>query len=71
MDGVDNARLEMAAGIKRLRLKKGWSPGELGTRAGMTRQAVAMLEAGFYDPSVPAVRRLAKALGVSPARIIR
>jgi XRE family transcriptional regulator of biofilm formation len=51
--------------IKRLREEKGLTPEELATRAGVTRPYVSMIESGERkSPSLPVLKRLAKALGV-------
>lgn len=51
--------------LKKLREAKGWSQAELARRVKVTRPYVTMLEAGVKkNPSLPILRRLAKALGV-------
>jgi transcriptional regulator with XRE-family HTH domain len=51
--------------IKRLREERGLSQKALGARAKVTDAYVAMLETGKRkNPSLPVLKRLAKALGV-------
>ena len=51
--------------IKRLREEKGLTPEELAKRAGVTKPYVSMIESGERkSPSLPILKRLAKALGV-------
>jgi transcriptional regulator with XRE-family HTH domain len=50
--------------LKTLRERKGLSQAELGRRAELTREYINRLEAGQYDPTLGALRRIAKALGV-------
>ncbi|WP_049723078.1 helix-turn-helix transcriptional regulator [Gilvimarinus polysaccharolyticus] len=38
--------------IKILRAEKGWSQEELGTRLGVSRQAINAIERGKHDPSL-------------------
>ena len=51
--------------IKRLREERGLTPEELAKRAGVTKPYVSMIEGGERkSPSLPILKRLAKALGV-------
>ena len=51
--------------IKRLREERGLTPEELAKRAGVTKPYVSMIESGERkSPSLPILKRLAKALGV-------
>lgn len=56
--------------LKAFRKKRGLTQAALGRKIGVTREYVAMLEGGVRDPSLATLRRLAKALGVSVARLI-
>lgn len=61
----------MAAKIRKLREARGLTQGELAEKAGVTREYVARLEAGRYDPSLSTIERLAKALKVKPAELLK
>ena len=54
----------MAIKLKKIRQQRKLTQGELAERAGVTREYVARLEAGRYDPSLSTIERLAKALRV-------
>jgi transcriptional regulator with XRE-family HTH domain len=57
--------------VRALRLRKGFSQEELALEAGMKRSYVSDLERGTRNPSVKAVSRLAKALGVEAWQLLR
>ena len=46
--------------LKVLRAERDWSQAELGSRLGVSRQAVNAIETGKYDPSLPLAFRLAR-----------
>jgi putative transcriptional regulator len=51
--------------LRELRAARNWSQAELGTRVGVSRQAIIAIEAGKFDPSLPLAFRLARAFGLS------
>jgi transcriptional regulator with XRE-family HTH domain len=55
--------------LRELRLDAGLSQQELAERAGITREAVSMMETGKRSPYPRTMRQLAAALGVSVADI--
>ena len=61
----------MAAQIRKLREARGLTQSELAEKAGVTREYIARLEAGRYDPSLSTIERLAKALKVKPAALLK
>jgi putative transcriptional regulator len=46
--------------LRELRTQLGWSQAELGTRAGVSRQAIIAIESGRFDPSLPLAFTLAR-----------
>jgi putative transcriptional regulator len=50
--------------LRVLRAERGWSQAELGTRIGVSRQAVNAIETGKHDPSLPLAFRLARLFGL-------
>ena len=46
--------------LKVLRAERDWSQAELGSRLGVSRQAVNAIETGKYDPSLPLAFRIAE-----------
>jgi transcriptional regulator with XRE-family HTH domain len=58
--------------IRRRRETKGWSQRELARRVRVTHGYVAQLEGGLrHSPSLRVLRRLARALGVPVAALLR
>ena len=51
--------------VRELRSARNWSQIELGTRVGVSRQAIIAIETGRFDPSLPLAFKLAKVFGVS------
>jgi len=48
--------------LRQLRLLRGWTQQELGTRVGTSRQAIIAIENGKFDPSLPLAIRLSRVL---------
>jgi transcriptional regulator with XRE-family HTH domain len=61
----------MGTRIRKIREAQGLSQAALAKKARITREYVNKLEAGLYDPTVGVLLRLAKALGVDPASLLR
>jgi putative transcriptional regulator len=51
--------------LRELRAKRNWSQEELGTRVGVSRQAIIAIETGKFDPSLPLAFKLARVFGLS------
>jgi transcriptional regulator with XRE-family HTH domain len=64
-----NSTNSFGACLRRLRGERGLKQRELAERAGLAPKTVQLIEAGERLPSVPAVYRLADALGVDPSRM--
>lgn len=60
-----------ARNLRGAREKAGFSQEALAERAGMHRNAVALLETGKRDPRVSTVAKLAKALGIPASDLLR
>lgn len=56
--------------LRLLRDRQGWSQSELARRSGVSQTYISELEAGKKQPTVPIVRRLAAALGVTVGDLI-
>ena len=62
---------QLSGMIKRLREAKGLSQKALAEKSGVTDAYVAMIETGERkNPSIPVLRRLAKALGVPVTELL-
>jgi len=58
--------------LKALREEKGWTQDELAKRAKLTKPYISQLESGARkNPSLPALQRLAKALGVPVTELLK
>ncbi len=57
--------------LQHLRHKRGLSQEELGFEADYHRTYISQLERGQKNPSLKAIFRLAKALGVKPSEMVR
>ena len=56
--------------VRQLREGKGWTQETLADRAGLDRSYIAGIEAGLRNPSVRALARIAKGLGVAVAEVV-
>jgi transcriptional regulator with XRE-family HTH domain len=57
--------------IKMLRTKRGLTQAALAERAGLTLAYIGRLETGHYDPQLSTLKRLARALKVSLAELLK
>ena len=60
-----------AVRLKRLRERKGMTQAALAEKAGVSRAYLARLEMGRHDPPLSRLRRLATALGVNVAELVK
>jgi putative transcriptional regulator len=51
--------------IRDFRSERGWSQAELGSRVGVSRQAIIAIETGRFDPSLPLAFKLARVFEVT------
>ena len=56
--------------VRHLREDKGWTQEVLADRAGLDRSYIAGIEAGLRNPSVKALARVAKGLGLSMSDVV-
>jgi transcriptional regulator with XRE-family HTH domain len=62
---------ELGTAIKRLREQRGWTQERLAQKAGVTKFYISLLETGARkNPSLPALKRLAKALDVPVTELL-
>ena len=61
----------MATRIKAARKKRGWSQEELAQKAGLSRTYLARLETARQDPTLSTLEKLAKALRVNVAKLLK
>ena len=65
-----SAREILAANVKALRKERSWSQDELADRAGFHRTYVGTVERCEQGITIDSLEKLAKAFGVSPARLL-
>jgi transcriptional regulator with XRE-family HTH domain len=70
MEPVDLQR-RLAVNVKRLRLESGLSQEELATRCGLHRTYLGAVERGERNVTLEAVAKIALALAVDPADLLR
>jgi transcriptional regulator with XRE-family HTH domain len=61
----------MAMKLRKIRGERNLTQEQLAARAGLTREYIARLEAGKYDPSLSTIEKLAKALKVKAADLLK
>jgi len=57
--------------LKRLRVLNALTQAELAQKAGLTPAAVARIERNEAEPRMTTLRKLAEALGVGPAELVK
>jgi len=65
------ARQRVAANLRRVRQARGWSQEALADLAGLHRTYVGSIERGERNFSVDNIERLAQALGLDPADLLK
>ena len=56
--------------LRTLRRRRGWTQVALAKRARITQGYLARVEAGTRTPTLPVLKRLARALGVTLGRLV-
>ena len=69
-DGVSTLRIRFGVNLRRLRLAKEVSQEELAEIAGLHRTYVSSVERGERNVTLDTIQKLAKALGVSMAKLM-
>lgn len=64
-------RKALSNNLKKLRRRKGWSQETLAAEAGLHRTYVSGVERGDRNPTIEVIAKLAKALGVRPADLLK
>ncbi len=60
----------MGIKVKAIRQRRQLTQAELARRSGIARANIARIEAGIHSPTVPTLRRVAHALGVTFSRLV-
>ncbi len=64
-------RQVVAQNVREFRQNYAWSQEELAERAGLHRTYISGVERGIRNPTVMVLAKIAKALGVKPAELLR
>lgn len=71
MHEIGHIRRAFAVVLERRRRRKCWSQVELGARSGLDNSYISQLEKGLKTPTLDAMLRLSKALGIVPERLMK
>ena len=63
-------RKQVGISVRRLRREKGWSQEDLAFESGLHRTYVSGIERGVRNPTLLILGKLAKTLGVAPAKLV-
>jgi transcriptional regulator with XRE-family HTH domain len=63
-------RRQVGLNVRKLREKRGWSQEELAFEADLHRTYISGVERGIRNPTVSVLQEIAKALDVSPSRLL-
>ncbi len=69
LPGMD-VRKQVGLNVRRIRGEKNWSQEELAFQSGLHQTYISGVESGRRNPTILLLKRLADALGVSPARLL-
>ena len=66
-----DVRRRVARNMKRLRAENNWSQEELADRSGLHRTYISGVERGVRNPTLTVLDKIATALNVTPAELVR
>jgi transcriptional regulator with XRE-family HTH domain len=68
---VNNSAKKLGKNIKRIRLAKGMTQGDICRKLGIDRAYISNVESGHKNPTLSTISKLAKTLGVSVAKLLK
>ncbi|PIQ92251.1 MAG: DNA-binding protein [Parcubacteria group bacterium CG11_big_fil_rev_8_21_14_0_20_39_22] len=68
---MDNSAKKLGNNMKKLRLEKGMSQGDICRKLGVDRSYISNVESGKKNPTLSTITKLAKALGVSVGELLK
>src|SRR5262245_7896468 len=69
-ESPETFKLEVAANLRRLRTKQGWSLGELSRRAGVSSAMLSQVETGKTTPTIAVLWKIAAGFAVPFAELL-
>lgn len=64
-------RQKLATNMRRMREERGLSQEEFAERAGLHRTYVSMIERMARNPTIDVLEKIARALGIEPAELLK
>ena len=71
LEEIAQIRLAFAVVLKARRERKRWSQVELGAQCGLDNSYISQLEKGLKTPTLDAMLRISKALGILPETLMK
>ena len=68
---MNSSAKKLGNNMKRLRLEKGMSQGDICRKIGVDRSYISNIESGNKNPTLATIERIAKALDVSIEKLIK
>lgn len=68
---MDNSAKKLGNNMKRIRLAKQMSQGDICRKLGVDRSYISNVESGKKNPTLSTITKLAKALGVSVGELLK
>jgi transcriptional regulator with XRE-family HTH domain len=68
---VNNSAKKLGNNMKKLRLEKGMSQGDICRKLDIDRSYISNVESGKKNPTLSTITKLAKALGVSVGELLK
>ncbi len=68
---MDESAKKLGKNMKRIRLEKGMTQGDICRKLGLDRAYISNLESGNKNPTLATIEKLAKALGVLASDLVK
>lgn len=68
---MNESAKKLGKNMKRIRLEKGMTQGDICRKLGLDRAYISNLESGKKNPTLATIEKIAKALEVSPDNLIK
>ena len=68
---MDESAKKLGKNMKRIRLEKGMTQGDICRKLGLDRAYISNLESGKKNPTLATIEKIAKALGINIDELMR